>query len=109
MLRCPFKFLTGLDCPGCGIQRAIQHLLNFEIGDAIRENALLVFAIPYILLLIFLEVLGRNVAGSDLQSVPKKWHRLQIGASELRAILHSPKAIWIVVLIIIFWWVFRNF
>ena len=25
---CPFKAMTGLDCPGCGATRAIHQLLN---------------------------------------------------------------------------------
>lgn len=48
--KCPVKVLTGLDCPGCGSQRAIHHLLNWDLKGALRENALMVLAIPYIIL-----------------------------------------------------------
>jgi len=28
LLRCPFKYLTGIDCPGCGFQRALIALVQ---------------------------------------------------------------------------------
>lgn len=34
MLPCMSKKLTGVDCPGCGIQRSISHLMNGEFIDA---------------------------------------------------------------------------
>ena len=46
---CPFKKFIGYECAGCGSQRAIHYLLNFEISNAMRENLLLVISIPYIL------------------------------------------------------------
>lgn len=46
--KCPFKAATGYDCAGCGSQRAVHHLLNLNIGEAFRENMLLVVSIPYI-------------------------------------------------------------
>ena len=47
--KCPVKVLTGLDCPGCGSQRAIHALLNGQVAEAFRCNALMVLAIPYVL------------------------------------------------------------
>lgn len=47
--KCPFRELTGLKCPGCGSQRAIHYLLNFDILNALKENVILVLSIPYIL------------------------------------------------------------
>ena len=26
--RCPFKYLTGIDCPGCGFQRSVLALMH---------------------------------------------------------------------------------
>ncbi len=34
MLPCMSKQLTGMDCPGCGIQRSISFLLHGEFIDA---------------------------------------------------------------------------
>lgn len=48
--KCPVKTLTHYDCPGCGSQRAIHALLNFEFREAFRQNALLVLALPYLTL-----------------------------------------------------------
>ena len=32
LIPCPFKFLTGIDCPGCGFQRSVIQLIqgNFQ-------------------------------------------------------------------------------
>ena len=38
-LSCTFKALTGYDCPGCGGQRSVHHLLNFEPIEALKYNA----------------------------------------------------------------------
>lgn len=43
---CPFHRLTGLECPGCGAQRAAHHLLYGRPAEALSHNALLVVAIP---------------------------------------------------------------
>lgn len=48
--KCPVKTLTYYDCPGCGSQRAIHALLNFEFREAFRQNALLILALPYLTL-----------------------------------------------------------
>ncbi len=48
--KCPSKALTGLDCAGCGSQRAIHYLLNGEFKEAFHQNALLLPFIPYIAL-----------------------------------------------------------
>lgn len=47
-LSCPFHWLTGLFCPGCGAQRAVHDLLHARIGEAFAHNAALVTAVPLI-------------------------------------------------------------
>jgi len=44
--RCTFHTLTGLDCPGCGGQRAVHQLLHGEFLAAFSANALLVLLTP---------------------------------------------------------------
>ena len=44
--KCPFHTLTGLFCPGCGSQRAVSALLHLDILSAMRNNVLLVAALP---------------------------------------------------------------
>ncbi|WP_380906181.1 DUF2752 domain-containing protein [Sphingobacterium suaedae] len=46
--RCPMKALTGLECPGCGSQRAIHALLHGDVRRAFQHNALLLPFIPYL-------------------------------------------------------------
>jgi len=45
-LPCPFNYITGYHCPGCGSQRAIHQLLHFNILGAFRLNPLLVLSLP---------------------------------------------------------------
>lgn len=42
---CPFHYITGLHCPGCGSQRAIHDLLHVRILEAIKHNAMLVLVL----------------------------------------------------------------
>jgi hypothetical protein len=46
--KCLFHKLTGLYCPGCGSTRALYCLLHGELREALRNNALLVLALPLI-------------------------------------------------------------
>ena len=43
---CLFHQLTGLDCPGCGAQRALHQLLHGHLIAAIRLNAMFVVSLP---------------------------------------------------------------
>ena len=43
---CLFHELTGLDCPGCGAQRALHQLLHGNIIAAVRLNAMFVVSLP---------------------------------------------------------------
>lgn len=45
---CPFHFITGLYCPGCGSLRAIHALLHGEILTALDFNPLMVVSIPFL-------------------------------------------------------------
>jgi hypothetical protein len=47
---CPFKVITGLDCPGCGITRALHALFNGNPAQALDQNLLFVIALPFLLL-----------------------------------------------------------
>lgn len=43
---CPFRALTGLDCPLCGSLRATHDLAHGQLVTAASENLLLVIAAP---------------------------------------------------------------
>jgi hypothetical protein len=42
---CAFHRLTGLNCPGCGMTRALYALLHGDFLAALRDNALLVLGL----------------------------------------------------------------
>jgi hypothetical protein len=46
LIPCPFKYLTGIDCPGCGFQRSLIALLQ---GDITKSFALYPATIPLLL------------------------------------------------------------
>jgi hypothetical protein len=46
LLRCPFKYLTGIDCPGCGFQRSVIALVQ---GNLYKSFVLYPAAIPLLL------------------------------------------------------------
>lgn len=36
LIPCPFKKITGIDCPGCGFQRSVIELLNGHFAESFR-------------------------------------------------------------------------
>ena len=50
---CPFKKMTGYDCPFCGSQRAFHELLHFRFLQALQYNFLFILAIHYSFLAFF--------------------------------------------------------
>ncbi len=44
---CTFHRLTGLNCPGCGMTRALYALLHGDFSTALRDNALLVLGLAF--------------------------------------------------------------
>ena len=47
--KCIFHSFTGLDCPGCGSQRAASALLHGKFLQAIDYNILFVFLVPFVI------------------------------------------------------------
>lgn len=90
--KCPFRELTGYKCPGCGSQRAIHYLLNFNILNAIKENTILVLSIPYILTGMVFDLIKQP------NDKTLKWRKRLFG----------QKAIVIILIIIIAFWILRN-
>lgn len=45
---CPFKALTGWDCPACGGLRAVNDLGHGDLGAAWHSNALFISLLPLI-------------------------------------------------------------
>lgn len=90
--KCPFLVLTGLKCPGCGSQRAIHYLLNLQIVEAFKMNALMVISIPFIIALTILSLTFHR--SRELL----KW----------RDRLYSQRSISIILIVVVNFWIFRN-
>lgn len=90
--KCPFKTLTGLECPGCGSQRAVHHLLHLNLWAAMKENLLMVVSIPYIVVGLAIDFGGTK--SFKAQRIRSKY-------------FGSTAAITVLVTIIIFW-IVRN-
>ncbi len=90
--RCIFLTLTGLQCPGCGSQRAIHQLLNGNIGAAFRYNAIVVLAIPYISLWAIFSLIEDKY----------------LYARKLKQKLYHGTAVYIVLIIIVSFGIIRN-
>lgn len=88
---CPFHYLTGYKCPGCGSQRAIHELLHFDLKAAFGYNQLLVISIPYLLVGFLFDYAG-----------------LKEKYPEARKLLFGKTAIVIVFLLVISFWLLRN-
>ncbi|MGO8966471.1 DUF2752 domain-containing protein [Mycobacterium sp.] len=43
---CPFRLLTGWNCPGCGALRMIHDVLHGDLAAAVNDNLLLLVGIP---------------------------------------------------------------
>lgn len=87
--RCNFLLLTGYKCPGCGSQRFVHALLHGDVAAALRYNALLFVAIPWIIVWLYAELRRTRY--------PRLYARL-----------FSPVAIWISLAVVLLWWLLRN-
>ena len=56
LIPCPFKKLTGIDCPGCGFQRSIIALIKGNLSESVH---LYPAAIPFVITAIFVAFSGR--------------------------------------------------
>ena len=43
---CPFRLLTGWNCPGCGALRMVHDVLHGDLAAAVNDNVLLLVGIP---------------------------------------------------------------
>lgn len=57
--RCLFHSLTGLECPGCGTQRAVHALFHGDIARAWSYNPLLFILSPLIPLMLASSLMPR--------------------------------------------------
>ena len=89
--KCPVKLLTGLQCPGCGFQRAAHALLHGDVLGALRFNWFLLYAVPYLLVLIAERFFLRG-----------KWQQ------RIRRWAEDNRVVWSYVVVYFVWFVVRN-
>lgn len=87
---CPFRALTGLNCPGCGSTRGLHALLHGDLVGAFQLNPFMVLALPF-LLYALIAYTNAVMRGQQI-----KRNRL------------DGKYIWMLFAGILFFWVFRN-
>lgn len=87
--RCLFHALTGLECPGCGSQRALHALLMGDFRGAWHYNALVVAGIIPVMLYLYAEL-------------------TRLRHPRLYASLNSMPAIIIAGIVIVGWGIGRN-
>ena len=88
--KCPFRTLTGLQCPGCGSTRAFYQLLHLHPVVAFKLNPLMVLTLPFI-------VYGfLGFTRSALTGRPQ------------RHLFIPPIYLWAWLVLLIFFWIFRN-
>ncbi|MFC4585586.1 DUF2752 domain-containing protein [Sphaerisporangium corydalis] len=87
---CPFLFLTGLYCPGCGTLRAVHALAHGDVVAALGLNPLAVVTVPFLLFW-----WGRWAL--------RTWQRRPVRTS-----LAHPAYIWAFLALVIVYWIVRN-
>ena len=88
---CPFKALTGLDCPGCGATRALHFAMRGDLVTAAGYNALFVLALPFVLVAVFIGL---------SQLFGARWRMPSLSL--------TPRATKVLVIAVTCFWVARN-
>jgi len=63
---CPFKTLTGWNCPACGGLRMTHDILHGDLGAAVVDNVFLLVGLP----MLFAWLLLRWRSGKPLMNTP---------------------------------------
>ena len=80
---CPFKVVTGVACPGCGMTRAMLSLIDGRPGDAVLYN-------PFCFFLLFILVLSL---------MPGRWMTRLEADTRVLLVLYSA----VLFLVLAFW------
>jgi hypothetical protein len=75
---CPFRLLTGLPCPGCGLTRAWVYLAHGQWSDSLLANPFGIVSVALVVALVVAVVVARvgRAPAPDLQSLVRRpWLR----------------------------------
>lgn len=89
-LKCPFRMLTGLDCPACGNQRALHALLHGEWLAAWSFNPFALLSLPYIAAVIYASLADNSFA------------------RRLRPMVQHRRVVCAYLILVVLWWIVRN-
>ena len=89
--KCLFRQLTGLSCPGCGMQRFVHAMAQGKVAEAAAYNYFLLLLIPYVALFL----LERTVLRGGAQQ-------------RVRTLIEGRTATTALAVSIPVWWVLRN-
>ncbi|HEY6531988.1 MAG TPA: DUF2752 domain-containing protein [Acidimicrobiales bacterium] len=78
---CPFRELTGWDCPGCGITRALRALVTGQPLRALDHNALFVMGLVVGVVWFALNRLRRRRGAPPLSLRPEAWWAVGLGVA----------------------------
>ena len=68
---CPFKFLTGFPCPGCGLTHSFVYISHGEFIEAFREH-LFGPVLYLILIFVLLKSITEIITGKEIILFPRK-------------------------------------
>ena len=87
---CPFRTLTGLNCPGCGTTRGLHQLLHGNFVAAFELNPLMILMLP-VLGYFLLAFTKSAITGRPMPQI------------------HIPSGyVWLFSLVVLGFWIFRN-
>lgn len=88
--KCPFRLITGLQCPGCGSTRAFYQLLHLHPVAAFKLNPLFILTLPFIIY---------GFLGYTKSAMTGQPHR---------RVFIPAIYLWGWLAVMIFFWIFRN-
>lgn len=89
--KCPMKFITGYNCPSCGIQRAVHCVLHGEFMEALHYNLFLTISIPFAIIVIL-----------------ASWYNFNHVFDGLNKLICNRYVLITYIILYFSWWIIRN-
>ena len=90
-IQCPWRMLTGTQCPSCGFQRALNALAHGHVCQALSYNYFFILSIPYALIAVLVS-----------------WYNFNHRLDGLKRIAFHPTTLKAYVILFFAWWIARN-